>query len=716
MSGGKKSSVIGHRYYFGIHMGIGRGPVDTLHEVKVGDRQAWAGDVSSNTTINIDAYNLFGGEEKEGGVQGPLQLMFGEPDQVPASGLLAMLGAPLSGFRRMFTVFYDGLVAMNNPYPKVWAFRFNRILKGWDGAVFEPALARIPLGNDGVTFTTVILDMPLNGPGAHNNGVATIIHPERLPVEHDRYINDTLWNRAGGDILLQELHFDYGPGDLAWQFDQPLQEFDVLESSIELVSYEVDPGAGFIVIDSNVLFETLPEGSGPAGSVGFYYSLQFDGTAFRLYFGGTYEGEYVVPISTTTLPESVSFKVRMDRFDRVTRFYFNGEVCHSVPWHTPSDFSIVGIRKIAIEHVGVHSTLDPDIYTQGKYRNLKLYGTGQHHWDLYSMNGAHIIFECLTNREWGRGLSRSKIDQGSFTVCAQQLFDEDFGLCMKWTRKDTISAFIQTVLNHIAGVLYQSRLTGLMTLKLIRDDYDVEDLPVYTTENGLLEVKPSGIGSSASSVNAVTVKWHDPLTDEDRFVSIKNTAAVLRNNGAMNSTTNDYSGVPSASLALRLAQRDLRVVSTNLRRFTVTADRSLDHLNPGDVFALRDDARGVPAMVVRIGKANYGNLVNGKITFEVVQDVFTMPAQSFVAEVPNNFTPPDTKPCVDQQHAFEAPYFLLAGRMSAADFAYVKEDGGYFGAVASKGKPINLGVQMYVRQSAPTPEDIPTGSDYVCGI
>ena len=31
-------AIIGYRYYFDIHMGVGRGPVDELIEVKVGEK------------------------------------------------------------------------------------------------------------------------------------------------------------------------------------------------------------------------------------------------------------------------------------------------------------------------------------------------------------------------------------------------------------------------------------------------------------------------------------------------------------------------------------------------------------------------------------------------------------------------------------------------------------------------------------------------------
>lgn len=89
----------GFRYLFGIHMGICRsGPdgVDELCEVRVGDRTAWVGSVTENATVAIDAYNLFGGEDSEGGVQGTMHVLMGADDQL-APDELANLSSGSTG-------------------------------------------------------------------------------------------------------------------------------------------------------------------------------------------------------------------------------------------------------------------------------------------------------------------------------------------------------------------------------------------------------------------------------------------------------------------------------------------------------------------------------------------------------------------------------------------------------------------------------------------
>jgi len=149
MSGGKSSStVIGYRYMFGIHMGLGRGPVNEIVTIKVGDRIAWKGSVTSNQRVRIDNPDLFGGEKSEGGVDGQLDVMMGGPTQLASSGLRGMLGNNIPGFRRMVTLFFDGMVSAMNPYPKPWKVRVRRTTAGWDGEVFRPDLAEIIMGGD----------------------------------------------------------------------------------------------------------------------------------------------------------------------------------------------------------------------------------------------------------------------------------------------------------------------------------------------------------------------------------------------------------------------------------------------------------------------------------------------------------------------------------------------------------------------------------------
>lgn len=462
-------------------------PVDST----VGD--PGSGGVMGSTTIQLNAPNLFGGDKAEGGIVGPLVVMMGEPTQVAPPGLVTMLGEALPGFRRMFTVFYDGLISSMNPYPKTWKFRVRRSTQGWDGEVISPDLARIVM----------------------------------------------------------------------------------------------------------------------------------------------------------------------------TRTMAAGEVTSS--------------RQI------------------------------------HAMNGAHIIFECLTNREWGRGLPRTAINIPSFVECAATMYSENLGLCLRWNRSDSIESFVQSVLDHIGATLYQDAATSLLTLKLIRGGYVVSQTPLFDSSNGLLEITDAPVGSGGSYVNAVKVTYRDPITDEDRTVTVQNLASIQASGGAFNVVSKAYPGIPTPALANRIAQRDLQTLGLELRKFTLKLDRRASSVRPGDVIRVRDPSRSIRETLLRVASYEDGTIVGGAITVVGVQDVFSLPQVSYIDNQQSGWKPPTAKPCIGRHEVFEIPYVVLARTMAPADFDYVEEDAGYLGVVLEQGQPLNAAYDLAVAPGLPKPEDVPATSGSYCG-
>lgn len=148
MGKGKKQTV-GYWYLMGLHMGVCKGPIDMLIAIMGGERIAWSGMVTSNKRIFINAENLWGGEKKEGGISGELDVMMGEPNQAPNDYLAtAQGGAYNPAYRGIFsTVFRRGKVGAMNPYLKAWAYRVRRNVAGWESGVpWYPAKANVDVG------------------------------------------------------------------------------------------------------------------------------------------------------------------------------------------------------------------------------------------------------------------------------------------------------------------------------------------------------------------------------------------------------------------------------------------------------------------------------------------------------------------------------------------------------------------------------------------
>src|SRR3954462_3299418 len=118
--GGSASQITGYKYFMANHFGLGRGPQNELTEIRIGDIPAWAGSMSSIGTSDINQPSLFGGDQKEGGIQGTFYYLPGAADQTVPDVVKDNIegGFPVPAWRGVTSVFYYGQISSNNPYPK----------------------------------------------------------------------------------------------------------------------------------------------------------------------------------------------------------------------------------------------------------------------------------------------------------------------------------------------------------------------------------------------------------------------------------------------------------------------------------------------------------------------------------------------------------------------------------------------------------------------
>lgn len=453
MSGGGKKQTTGYRYYMGLHMGLCAGPVDALLTIKIGDRQAWAGNVTASGAITIDAPNLFGGEDKEGGVAGTLDVMMGEAAQTENAYLTAKQVGVQPAYRGLLgVVFRQGLVSMNNPYVKPWAFKVRRILKGWQ--------------------------------------------------------SDSVWYSAKAVIVL--------------------------------------PG-----------------------------------------------------------------------------------------------------------------------------------GVGQ------AMNPAHIVYECMTNAEWGMGYGSSLIEDANFRAAADVFHAEGLGLCMLWAQQSTIEAFIQTVLDHAGANLAQDPRTGLFTMTPLRGGYDVNTLPEFD-ESNVLALESFERAASPEAVNELSVKFRDLATGTDSSVTVHNLANITAQGGVVSQSKN-YPGLPTADLAIRVALRDLRVMSTPLAKVRMRVTRDGYALLPGGLIRLNWPKLGVSGLVLRVLRVGYGSPTDARIEIEAAEDVFALGATGYAQQQPIGWADPNNDPAPTANRVVtEAPLYELNRALSAAEIGALSGDEGFLFVAAGK--------------------------------
>jgi len=130
MGGSSKSQTVGYRYYLGMHLAICHGPVDSITEIQVGERQAWSGNLTASGRITVNMPELFGGEKREGGISGAIDAAFGQAAQMPSDYLVSKIGAPQPAYRGILSLILRQVyIAANNPYMKPWAVRVKRCFR-----------------------------------------------------------------------------------------------------------------------------------------------------------------------------------------------------------------------------------------------------------------------------------------------------------------------------------------------------------------------------------------------------------------------------------------------------------------------------------------------------------------------------------------------------------------------------------------------------------
>lgn len=67
--GSSKKQTVGYRYYLGAHMYLGHAEFDKIYKIRVSDKTVWEGE-AMDETIYINSPKAFGGTEREGGIQG----------------------------------------------------------------------------------------------------------------------------------------------------------------------------------------------------------------------------------------------------------------------------------------------------------------------------------------------------------------------------------------------------------------------------------------------------------------------------------------------------------------------------------------------------------------------------------------------------------------------------------------------------------------------
>jgi hypothetical protein len=414
------STTIGYKYYLGFHLGLCHGPVDAIQRVTWGDKVAFSGSITANAEGSINEPELFGGQQREGGVLGKFDIMMGEAVQTPNAYLASKLGSVPA---------YRGIVSL-------------------------------------------------------------------------------IWKTG-----------------------------------------------------------TQPGSPGPHGQ---------PTTVKSGYVGNT---PYVKPVAV--------------QVKRITKGW------QGTPWYTAK--------------ANIHG----------------------------NMNAAHIVYEVLTNTDWGLGLSTALINDTVFRATADTLYDENMGLSMLWNQQATIQDFLQIVLDHCACNLVLRNSTGQFEMLPLRGDYVLADLPVLGASD-IIEMSEFTKQAWADTVNELTMTYTDPDTGKETAI-VAQDLANIQAQGKRVPANVDRKGVRDHDVARAVLSRELAAKCTPLTKVKFSVNRKAWNLPFGGVFLLDWPERGFNG-AVRVTNMNKGTVVANAISVEGVEDIFALGLSDYLATVTPLTTPAALEP------------------------------------------------------------------------
>lgn len=278
-------------------------------------------------------------------------------------------------------------------------------------------------------------------------------------------------------------------------------------------------------------------------------------------------------------------------------------------------------------------------------------------------NPMNVIYEVLTDTDWGLGIDVAKIDTANFAAAGAVLATEGNGFSFVLDNQLEAEELVAMVEEQISGVLFFNQVEKKYQVRLARDDYNPLTVPELGPDT-ITRVNSFARGTWEETTNVVRSQFNDRSDSYKQTFGLAQDSANIRIQGGVTIiATRNYPGVKDATLANALAWRDLRTLSYPLAKANVTVDRTYFDAEPGEPFTFTDPDLGIDKLPMRISRIDYGDLENGEIHLDLVQDVFYYQQGSFGNGQGSSWDPPlDTlSPFdADQQLLFEQPRALNA--------------------------------------------------------
>lgn len=309
-------------------------------------------------------------------------------------------------------------------------------------------------------------------------------------------------------------------------------------------------------------------------------------------------------------------------------------------------------------YVGTRENIKPISFVAERYPNTLAVSGGKHRVGD-DANAICAIYELLTDQRWGGTIPSTEIDLDNFRAIAGQLYDEGMGISMLINSSRTAKDAVAEILRHIDGVMYSDSETGLLTIAIARDDYDIETLEEYGPSD--ISSFSFSRGSWATTKNTLMLNFIDRDQDfSPRAIPIRENGNIHVRNGQIAAEEVDFLGFSNPTTTLKRGMVALKTMSYPLMSAKIVMNGRGWKLRPGSVFKLNWPAEGISNAVMRVVRINYGDIVRNRIELDCIEDIFAIASTAYVIPPPSQWVNPvgPPQPLV-AQYGFEVPYQLV---------------------------------------------------------
>lgn len=244
-------------------------------------------------------------------------------------------------------------------------------------------------------------------------------------------------------------------------------------------------------------------------------------------------------------------------------------------------------------------------------------------------NPALSVYDYLVSSRYGLGRNPARIDAASFQAAAVTLAAEGLGISVMRDSQDSADSIIGDILRHADGVIYTDPETGLWTITLARGDYDPTTLPVLDIDN-VISVDPDfSRGSWGETTNQITLSYTSRATHYDTRTVMAYDRANISVTGEVRNESVEFKSFSKKEVAALAVMRVLKTLTYPLSKITIIANREAWSYRIGKVFKFSWSPLGISNQIYRVIKISYGELTDGKIKIDAVEDIFGLNDAAF---------------------------------------------------------------------------------------